>query len=106
MSLQRHHASHAPTPARPTFARGTIACDVAALITADATTIDALAQLAFTLRRLGFQFRLRHASDELLELIELVGLGAVLAVEPVGQAEEQEQPLRIEEERELGDYSR
>ncbi len=95
-----------PTPPRPTFPRGTIVCDVAGLITADATTIDALAQLALTLRRLGFQIRLRHASDELLELIELVGLGAVLAVEPVGQAEERKQPLRIEEERELGDSSR
>jgi ABC-type transporter Mla MlaB component len=48
---------------------------------ADAAALDALARVALSLRRCGYQLRLRHASLELLELIELAGLTGVLPVD-------------------------
>ena len=48
---------------------------------ADAAAVDALARLALALRRYGYEIRLAHASQELLDLIELVGLRHTLAVE-------------------------
>jgi len=83
--------------------RRTIDCDVGGLISPDAGTIDALARLALTARRLGCEIRLRHASRELVELLGLAGLGETLGVEPVGQAEEGKQRSGVQEERELGD---
>ena len=47
-----------------------------------ATREDALALLAVALRRQGSRLRLRHASPELVELIEFMGLAEVLRVEP------------------------
>jgi hypothetical protein len=67
----------------------TIVCDVSALAP-DATAIDALARLVLALRRLGLELRLRHASRELQELVELVGLAEVLRAEPGGEPEERE----------------
>jgi ABC-type transporter Mla MlaB component len=74
----------------------------------NAVTVDALAQLQLTARRHGCQVRLRHASDELLDLIALMGLRDVvpesrLRVEPGGEPEEREDGLGIEEERDLDD---
>jgi anti-anti-sigma regulatory factor len=46
-----------------------------------AATVDALARLAVALRRQGSRLRLRDASPELIELIELMGLAEVLRVE-------------------------
>lgn len=46
---------------------------------ADAAALDILARLALALRRCGFRLSLRHASPELLDLIELAGLGQTLA---------------------------
>ena len=40
----------------------------------DAVTVDALARLQLAARRNGCKVRLRHASDELLALVELMGL--------------------------------
>ena len=48
---------------------------------ADAAALDALARVALSLRRGGYQLRLRHASAELLELIELAGLSRTLPAE-------------------------
>jgi hypothetical protein len=48
---------------------------------ADAVTVDALARLALALRRSGFRLRLLHASAELLELIEFMGLAKALGVQ-------------------------
>ena len=45
-------------------------------------TVDALARLALALRRQGTWLRLRHASPELVELIEFMGLAEVLRLEP------------------------
>ena len=50
---------------------------------ADAVALDALARVALSLRRCGYQLRLRHASAELLELIQWSGLTRVLPAEEV-----------------------
>jgi ABC-type transporter Mla MlaB component len=81
-----------------------VVCNVGALTDADIETIEALARLQLTARRLGGTVRLRHASAELRELLHLAGLGAVvpcsagLPFQPRGQAEHREEPRRVEEE--------
>ena len=66
-------------------------------------TIDALARLQLAARRVGLELRLRYAPDELLELIELAGLTEALRVEPRRQAEQREDALGVQEERELNE---
>ena len=56
----------------------TVVCDLSTLGGSDAGTVDALARLQLTARRLGRQIRLRHASSELQELLVLMGLREVL----------------------------
>jgi hypothetical protein len=63
----------------------------------DLAIVDTLARLRLAGRRLGFDLRL-YPSPQLRELIDLAGLADVL-----GQAEKGEEPLRVEEERELRD---
>ncbi len=53
-------------------------CDVAT-VEPDAVTVDALARLQLAARRTGCQVRLRHASDDLRELVAFMGLADVLA---------------------------
>jgi hypothetical protein len=78
-------------------------CDVRACVNPDAVTVDALARLQLTARRLGRRIRLCHASCELRELLALVGLcdvvplGAELRPEPWRQAEEREQARGVKE---------
>jgi hypothetical protein len=72
-------------------------------VRADAETVDTLARLQLLAHRRGSELLLRNSSPELLALIAFSGLERVLRVEPGGQAEEREQPLRVEEEGELGD---
>jgi ABC-type transporter Mla MlaB component len=57
--------------------RGVLLCDVRA-VSADVVAADALARLQLAARRRGCQVRLRGASTELRELIELLGLADVL----------------------------
>ncbi len=52
-------------------------CDVSG-VDPDAVTIDALARLQLAAGRHGCQVRLRHASDELRELVGFMGLTDVL----------------------------
>ena len=52
-------------------------CDVSG-VEPDAVTVDALARLQLAARRTGCQVRLRSASDELLELVDFIGLTDVL----------------------------
>jgi hypothetical protein len=85
--------------------RRTIACDVGELAHPDAGTIDTLARLALTARRLGFELRLHRASEELVELLAFTGLSDALGVEPRGQTEEGKQRLGVQEERQLDDLS-
>ena len=69
----------------------------------DIGTVDALARLQLTARRLGWRLRLREAPLDLRELIALAGLSRVLGVEPVGQPEQREVPLDVEEGVQPGD---
>ena len=59
-----------------------IVCDVGAVVGPDAVTVDALARLQLTARRSGHEIRLTHASPELKELLDLVGLAAVIRSAP------------------------
>jgi anti-anti-sigma regulatory factor len=85
-------------------APNTVVLDVSVLAP-DGMTIDALARLHLTARQRGQGLELRDASDELRELIAFVGLEDVLRVEPRGQAEQREQGLRVQEERQLDDLT-
>jgi ABC-type transporter Mla MlaB component len=82
-----------------------VACDVSALVEPDIGTVDALAKLQLTARRLGGSVRLWAAPSPLRELLALAGLARVircseaLPVEPRRQSEHGEEPGRIEEER-------
>ena len=66
--------------------RSTIVCDAGAF-PPDVATIDTLARLQLTARRLGLELRLRHASSDLQDLIAFAGLRDVLRVEAGGQPE-------------------
>lgn len=55
-----------------------VRCDVTG-VAADAVTVEALARLQLAARRHGCRVRLRNASVELVELVEFMGLTAVLA---------------------------
>jgi ABC-type transporter Mla MlaB component len=59
-------------------ASGELDCDVRGVI-ADAVTVDALARLQLGARRSGCRVRLRGASQDLRELVELMGLTDVLS---------------------------
>jgi hypothetical protein len=83
---------------RPTFV-----LDCSALPDADAEQVDGLARLHLSLRRRRCELRLANAGVGLLDLIEFAGLADVLRVEPVGEAEEREEPGGVEKEREFGD---
>ena len=90
---------------------GPVACDVGVLAKPDATTIDALARLQLTARRLGRRVELRSACEELEDLLTLTGLLGVLtvggrvgsAVEAWREPELREQAPRVEEEADPGD---
>jgi ABC-type transporter Mla MlaB component len=57
---------------------GVALCDVQG-VEPDAVTVDALCRLQLAARRHCVEVRLRHASDELLELVAFMGLTRVLA---------------------------
>jgi hypothetical protein len=81
-----------------------VVCDVGALTPADLRAVDALARLQLAARRLGCRLRVTRASSELRQLLGCVGLTeAVLGVEVGRQAEDREERVGIEEERELDD---
>lgn len=65
--------------------------------------VDALARLQLAARRSGYEIAVTDAPRDLIELIELAGLCDVLGVEPLRQAEQREERLRVEEEREFPD---
>ena len=83
-------------------------CDAGGLCDVDVATVGALARAQLAAGRLGCELRLHGASRELLDLLALAGLDDVLrrcplCVEPRRKAEEREEPLGGEEERELHD---
>jgi len=69
---------------------------------ADLRTVEALARLQLVARRLGCELRLHHASADLQCLLDFTGLAEVLGLEPRREAEQREDPLRVEEEGEIG----
>jgi hypothetical protein len=73
---------------------------------ADLALVDALARLQLAARRSGYEIAVTRAPRDVVELIELAGLSDVLGVEAVGQPEQREQRLGVEEERELDDAAR
>ncbi|MET8469841.1 STAS domain-containing protein [Streptomyces sp. NPDC006422] len=85
----------------------TVVCDVSAVTTADLTTLDALARIQLAARRAGSRMVLRDPPPGLAVLLELAGMTDVLgarppdegtsAVEVVGDAEQREPALRVEE---------
>jgi hypothetical protein len=75
----------------------------AGALPADVGSVDTLAQLQLDAHRHGAVLLLRNAPAELLQLLAFLGLDDVLRVETRGQAEEREQRLGVEEERELDD---
>jgi hypothetical protein len=99
---------------------GPVVCDVAAMADPDARTVEALARLQLAAVRLGRRLRFVNASDELQGLLALTGLADVLpcdqepcgpsvddasGLEPLGEAEQREEALRFEEERDARDPS-
>ncbi|MGH2757918.1 MAG: STAS domain-containing protein [Actinomycetota bacterium] len=88
---------------------GLVVCDVSALATPDAVTVDALARLQLTASRLGRRIVLLHACGKLQELLALTGLRAVvplyveLPLETRGEPEQREELRGIEEESDPGD---
>ena len=78
-------------------------CDVAAVRRPDLGTVDALARVQLTVRRMGSGVRLRGASVDLLELLAFCGLPLESVDEPELQSEHREEPGRVKEERDPGD---
>lgn len=86
-----------------------ILVDVSAMTDPDCGTVDDLARLQLAARRLGQRVVLFGAGPRLIELVELAGLAEVLpavapsGVEMGGEAEEGEEALGVEEERDPPD---
>ena len=85
--------------------RRTVVLDCAALAGADAEQLEAIARLCLRLKRRGCLLLVATPSEGLLELIEFAGLASVLGVEAGGEAEEREDPSRLQEEGEVGDQA-
>jgi ABC-type transporter Mla MlaB component len=51
-----------------------VVCDVGRVTQPNAATVDAVCRVRLAARRLGCRLRLRHASSELLGLLDLMGL--------------------------------
>jgi ABC-type transporter Mla MlaB component len=81
--------------------RRVIVCDLRSLEAFDLRTVELLARWALAARRLGYEPRFTHPPAQLRALIALAGLERALGVESQRQAEEGEEPLRVEEESEL-----
>jgi hypothetical protein len=88
---------------------GPVICDVGAVVSPDAVTIEVLARLHLTALRLGYRIVLRDTGAELADLLNFAGLcdaipsAAGSVVEPVGDPEEREEVGGIEEEADAGD---
>jgi ABC-type transporter Mla MlaB component len=80
-----------------------VVCDIVALVDPDAVTVEALARLQLTARRLGKRIRFRNACGEVHQLVTMMGLEDVLPLwasplEPGRESEEREHAPRVEEE--------
>jgi anti-anti-sigma regulatory factor len=79
----------------------TVSC--ARIESPDLSVIHQLARMQLCARRSGSELCFTEVSDELVALIEMVGLGKVLRVQVRRQPEQREEPFRVEEEGELPD---
>jgi len=80
-----------------------VICDVGAVARPDGATVEALARMQLTARRLGGRLQLRGACGELRDLLTMSGLTDVLPcvqlpLEASGKAEQGEQAGGVEEE--------
>jgi anti-anti-sigma regulatory factor len=85
-----------------------VVCDLSAVGSPDAATVEALARMQLTARRLGGRMMLRNACGELRDLLTLAGLRDVLPcdelrLEASGHAEQREPTRGVEEERDPAD---
>jgi ABC-type transporter Mla MlaB component len=80
-----------------------IAVDLTAIERPDAVLVDAIARLELAARRAGRTVCVHNAPRGLQELVDFMGLGELLRLEPRRQPEEREQRLGVEEGRELDD---
>jgi hypothetical protein len=115
--------THAPAPPRGLIARcravglelttdasDDLVCNAVAATRLDLTTIEAIARVALAARIHERRVRLEHAPRRLVDLLELCGLAALGgaaraagSVEAGRQAEQREEALGVEEERDAGD---
>jgi ABC-type transporter Mla MlaB component len=87
---------------------GHVICDVGAVVHPDAVTVEALARMQLTARRLGGRLKFQNACGELRDLLSVSGLSDVLpcdelTLEARGHTEEGEPPRGVEEERDPAD---
>jgi ABC-type transporter Mla MlaB component len=115
---------HRPRPMSPTpLGRLTLVamdavfvCDVGAIVEPDVAAVDALARLQLAARRAGCLIDLQGVAPGLGDLLELMGLAEIFpchaasgggssgsAFEARREAEQREQPPRVEEEADPGD---
>lgn len=86
-----------------------LVCNVGSILDPDAVTVDALARLQLTARRLGRQVGLEHASPQLRGLLAFMGLSGVVplsarsGLEVGRKTEEREEMGRVEEEADPAD---
>jgi ABC-type transporter Mla MlaB component len=85
-----------------------VICDVGVLDEPDAATVDVLARLQLTARRLGRQVRLLDACGELQDLLSLTGLSEVvpcaeLHLERRGETEQGKPASGVQEEADPAD---
>jgi hypothetical protein len=85
-----------------------VLCDVGGIRDPDLGTVEALARLQLTARRLGRRMRIQGACGPLRDLLSLIGLEDFVPcsdplIEPGWQAEEREPPLRVQEEADPAD---
>lgn len=69
----------------------------------DLGAVDALCRLALIARRHGAELRVRNASPRLRELLDFLGLGEALGLEPLRETEQGEQARRVEEKADAAD---
>ncbi|MCW2647091.1 MAG: hypothetical protein QOD31_894 [Pseudonocardiales bacterium] len=79
-----------------------VVCDAGAVVDPDAVTIDVLARLHVTAKRLGRRIQVEGACGRLTELLGLAGLDGLsapagLGVQPGRQPEQREQSVGLEE---------
>ena len=59
-----------------------VTCDVSGIEKPDVQTVDVLARVQVMVNQAGGEMRVRGACDRLCDLIDFMGLGDVLRVEP------------------------